>query len=33
MNNRWFAEITEGIRYFIDTLQDILFTFQKKVVK
>ncbi len=33
MNNRWFAEAEEGIRYFLGMIQDMFFTFQKKVIK
>lgn len=28
--NSWFAEAVEGVRYFSEMLQDMLFTLQKK---
>ena len=33
MTNRWHAEAAEGIRYFIETVQDMLFTLKKKVAR
>jgi hypothetical protein len=33
MTNSWFSESVEGVRYFLETFQDLIFSLQEQVGK